>query len=665
MVPSSMAAAADAGDFTYAVADGKATITGYTGAGGDIIIPVSLGGYPVVAIGERALSRSASITSVIIPEGVLSIGSSGFASCTSLTSVTISDSVTSIGSSAFNYCSSLASVVIGANVTEIGDFAFWACPSLAFVDLSANVSSIGELVFTYCSSLTAINVDAGNANYASMDGVLYNKSLTAVLQCPGGRAGGFVIPGTVATIGYCSFYGCGLLTSVSIHANVTSIGGMAFADCDELVEVVVDPGNANYASMDGVLYDKALTSLIQFPGGKAGSYVIPEGVSSIGSAFRSCAKLNSLTMPGGITSIQSFAFQLCTSLTSIVIGHDVESIGAFSFWGCTSLSSVTAPDGLASIGAYAFAQNALASFTVGKNVTSIRQGAFYNCSKMTQIIVAQDNMNYASLDGVLYNKTLSALVEFPCGKAGPFIVPAGVVDIDVVAFSACALLTSVTISDNVTSIGTESFMGCSALTDVTIGRGVITIGDSTFSRCANLTSISFLGSLPPAHVGPGWLDKTSADLRGHAYAASGFPGPGSDFHGLVMGTVIPVAPDAPTNLTASVVNAKAVLAWAAPSSGPVANYNIYRSGGANDTYAWIASSSATNYTDAKVAAGQTYWYKVSGNNSAGEGAKSAAVSVNVPAMTNNDAAIILGLVILIVLLLLALIARWNSSKGRR
>jgi hypothetical protein len=654
----------DVGDFTYTVLDGKTTITGYTGAGGDVVLPSTLGGCPVVAIGDSAFIHRTSITSVTLSNGITSIGYNAFRSCNSLTSVTISDSVISIASSAFDSCPSLAWLALGANVTEIGDFAFWGCTALASLNLPASVSMVGDMAFTGCNSLTMINVDVGNVNFASLDGVLYNKSFTKIIQYPGGKAGAFTTPESVATVGYYSFGESISLTSVMVSSNVTSIEGMAFTTCPSLTEIVVDAGNANYASLNGVLYNKNLTSMIQFPGGRADSYAIPDGVTSIGMAFFS-SKLTSVTMPHGIASIQAFAFEMCASLTSITIGHDVASIGAFAFWGCPSLSSVTVPDGLSSIGAYAFAQSAITSFTIGKNVTSIGQGPFYQCSKMTQIIVAQDNAKYASLEGVLYNKTFATLIQYPCGKAGPFVVPEGVSTIEDDAFAACSLLTSVAVSDNVTSIGGESFMNCDSLNSVVVGRGVTSIGDSSFSGCANLTSISFLGPLSPTHVGSDWLAKTSADLRGHAYNASDFPKPGGNFHGLVMGTIIPAAPGAPINLTASMVGAKAVLAWIAPDSGPVTNYNVYRSGSVNDTFLLIATSSGTNYTDAGVASGQTYWYKVSASNGVGEGPKSAAASILVPSTSNNDALIIVALIAIMVLLLLALIAMWNSSKGQR
>jgi hypothetical protein len=85
-------------DYTYTITNGEATITGYTGAGGDVAIPDTLGGYPVIAIGNDAFRDHTSLTSITIPDSVISIGNNAFRGCTSLTSIAIPDSVTSIGS---------------------------------------------------------------------------------------------------------------------------------------------------------------------------------------------------------------------------------------------------------------------------------------------------------------------------------------------------------------------------------------------------------------------------------------------------------------------------------------------------------------------------------------------------------------------------------------
>ena len=82
--------------------------------------------------------------------------------------------------------------------------------------------------FDGCTGLTSIVVDASNPVYSSQDGVLYNKAKTMLIQYPGGKSGGFIIPGSVTSIGDYAFYGCTGLTSVTIPDSVTSIGDGAF-----------------------------------------------------------------------------------------------------------------------------------------------------------------------------------------------------------------------------------------------------------------------------------------------------------------------------------------------------------------------------------------------------------------------------------------------------
>ncbi len=336
MFLSSSAFAEQDGDYTYTESGGNATITAYTGAGGDISIPATLGGYPTVAIGDNAFFSKSTLTSVTIPGSVTSIGVNAFYNCSGLNSVTIPDSVTSIGGSAFAYCSSLTSITIPDSVT-----------------------SIGNQAFAFCYSLTSITVDAGNPNYSSLDGVLYNKTQTTLIQYPGGKSGDFSIPGSVTSIGSYAFAGCNTLTSVTIGNSVTSIGDNAFNYCFALTSITVDAGNPNYSSLDGVLYNKAQTTLIQCPGGKSGDFSIPGSVTSIvGWAFAACTGLTSVTIPNSVTTIGMHTFSGCTGLTSVSIPDSVTSIGNVAFFGCSNLT-----------GAY-FYGNAP---TMGSNV-------FLNCS---------------------------------------------------------------------------------------------------------------------------------------------------------------------------------------------------------------------------------------------------------------------------------------------
>jgi hypothetical protein len=238
--------------------NGTCTITGYTGPGGAVTIPNSIAGLSVVSIGNMAFYNKSSVTSVTIPDGVVSIGSGVF-EYSGLTSVTIGNGVTSIGYAAFANCYNLTSVLIPASVT-----------------------SIGNAAFIFCTSLTAITVDAANSFYSSASGVLFDKNQTTLIVFPGGRGGSFAIPASVTSIGYAAFHSCSSLTSIAIPASVTSIGDYAFLDCGSLTSVTI--GN---------------------------------GVTSIGAeAFWDCASLTSVTIPASVTSIGQAAFGACYSLTA-------------------------------------------------------------------------------------------------------------------------------------------------------------------------------------------------------------------------------------------------------------------------------------------------------------------------------------------------------------
>jgi len=114
---------------------------------------------------------------------------------------------------------------------------FEFCGSLTSIMIPSSVTNIGSAAFIGCTNLTNITVDPFNPNYASIDGVLFNKSLTSILECPGGRAGSYAILNGVTNIGNYAFYECGSLTSVYIPASVRSLGFDAFYNCALLSKI--------------------------------------------------------------------------------------------------------------------------------------------------------------------------------------------------------------------------------------------------------------------------------------------------------------------------------------------------------------------------------------------------------------------------------------------
>ena len=337
------------------------------------------------------------------------------------------------------------------------------------------VISIGDSAFAYCSNLT--NVTIGNG---------------------------------VTSIGYKAFYGCSSLTSITIPDTVTSIGGSAFAYCS-LTSITIPDGVTSINSY--AFYScSGLTSV-----------TIPDSVTSIGyDAFYHCWSLTSVTIPNGVTSINSYAFYSCSGLTSVTIPDSVISIGSFAFrdcrsltsviWnaekctkadnrspifdGCSKLSSVTIGENVKTIPSYAFyGCHSLTSITIPDSVTSIGDSAFAYCSGLTSIVVENNNQYFTSIDGNLYNKDKTKLIQYAIGKTDVlFIIPDSVTSIGYDAFYHCWSLTSVTIPDSVTSIGDSAFYDCSNLTSVTIPDGVTSIGNSAFYDCSSLKTVFYKGT---------------------------------------------------------------------------------------------------------------------------------------------------------------------------
>ena len=422
----------------------EATITGYTGSQTNLIIPYSIDGCIVTHISDRAFTGCSSLTNVTIPDSVTSIGMDAFR-WTSLTNVTIPDSVTSIGHSAFSGCSSLISITIPDSVTSINAFAFSDCSSLTSIIIPDSVTYISLGAFEDCSSLTSVN-----------------------------------IPDSVTSIEQQAFLGCSSLISITIPDSVTSIGIDTFMGCTSLTEIYVDKNSTNYSSIDGVLFDKNIKTIVFFPAGKQNkNYVIPNSVKSIGrSAFACCTNLTSITIPNSVTSIGNYAFYYCSSLTNVTIPDSITSIDYGAFEGCSSLTNIKIPDSVTNIGNSTFEGcSSLTSINIPNSVTSIGNSTFEGCSSLTSINILN---NVTSIGDRAFKN---------CTNLSTITIGNGVISIDYSAFEGCSSLTSINIPNSVTSIGDRTFKNCTNLKSITIGNGVISIDYSTFEGCSSLTSI--------------------------------------------------------------------------------------------------------------------------------------------------------------------------------
>ena len=372
----------------------------------------------------------------------------------------------------------------------------FAHSSVVSVIIPEQVETI-EGAFYNCYYLQSITVAENNKYYTSVDGVLFNKAVTELIHFPQGKTGSYTIPGSITAIDWRYFSGCSGLTSISIPAGVTRIEDHAFNNCTSLTSITVDQNNNYYASADGVLFNKNRQELIWFPHGKTGSYTMPDTVTRIRqNAFSDRSGLTSVTISNSVASIGDYTFSGCRNLASVTISNSVTSIGSYAFSGCTSLTSITIPF----------------------SVTSIGDNIFNNCTRLTSITVDENNTNYVSADGVLFNKAMTELVYFPQGKSGSYSIPDTVTIINDLAFSDRTGLTSVTIPASVLTIGTDVFFNCISLSSITVDENNIhfTSTDGVLFNKAKSVLIRF----PRGKTGQYTIPNTVLRIENNAFAGS-------------------------------------------------------------------------------------------------------------------------------------------------
>lgn len=315
----------------------------------------------------------------------------------------------------------IPSTINGLPVTSIGGFAFYLSDRMTGVIISNGVTDIGANAFSSCSKLTYVE-----------------------------------LPDSLTNIGFAAFSGCYSLTNITIPKSVIRIGQVTFSHCVRLNAITVDPLNPVYNSVDGVLFNKGKTKLIACPGGKAGNYTIPDGVTEIDdNAFRDATHLTSIKIPDSVTTIEWHSFNDCIALTNVTIGRNVNTIG----------------DG----------ETAWITFS--------------ECPNLEDITVDVHNPVFSSVDGVLFRNDKTILIKCPEGKTGGYRVPENATKIGAHSFSHSVYLTGITTGANVRTIEDFAFEYCSSLIKVGFGNNLKTIGNGAFASCTNLFSIAIPDSV--------------------------------------------------------------------------------------------------------------------------------------------------------------------------
>lgn len=336
----------------------------------------------VKTIQTRAFEDANSLKKVKLPNKLVKIRDSVFEGCKKLETVNIGKNVKYIGECAFAECPKLKAVVIPGNVQVIGYKAFensgvkkviiksgvktidyWAfqdCDKLKSISISDTVTTLCTNALVDCDKLTNIKVDSNNKKYASKDGCLFNKSETTLLVVPAGKKGVFNLPSSVSKVDSMAFYGCSQITSISAS------------------------GNSHFKTVDGILYNSSMKTLISCPSSKKGTISIPSTVTRIEESAFQQSKAEYINIPDSVTSIGYCAFEYCKNLKSIKIPGSVEKISNAAFWGCENLKKVTIEKGVKKISRNAFhGCEKLRKVIVPTSVSTISKSAFSDCGYVT------------------------------------------------------------------------------------------------------------------------------------------------------------------------------------------------------------------------------------------------------------------------------------------
>ena len=469
------------GDFTYSVTGTEAAITGYTGSGGNVVVPDTIDGYKITGIGSSAFANNTLITSVTLGKNIKEIRNNAFSSCTNLESVTMSYNSTveytaSIGASVFLDCTSLAKVSLSENVTSIGDCAFSGCSALESLILPESLTSMGYQMIegTAISSIT-IPKNVSACGSSSYNGPLANsKVLTTVIFEDGMTA----IPSYILASDYYTSY----VTNVQIPDTVTSIGNSAFYKCSNLEKITLPQKLKKIGQ-------------IAFSGcASINEVFLGKNITEIGSsAFASCTNLESVTMSYNSTveytaSIGDSVFIDCTSLAKVSLSENVASIGNCTFSGCSALESLILPESLTSMGSRMIEGTAISSITIPKNVSSCG-GGYYNSdngplanSKVLTTVIFEEGMTAIPsyiLESDDYNSYVTNVQ-----------IPDTVTSIGESAFYKCSRLEKITLPQKLTVIERDAFSGCTSIKGVSLGKNITEIGYGAFASCTNLESIT-------------------------------------------------------------------------------------------------------------------------------------------------------------------------------
>ncbi len=496
--------------YEYTVSDGAATLTKYNGVGTSVVIPRTIDGYTIVAIGGNAFSHNQRLEAVTIPDTVTVLKEFAFSGCTALETVNLTDSVTELDYHAFSECKSLSWIQLPAHIERLGGAVFTGCDSLKSIFIPKSLKTAETYTSFYCGPF----YDSG------LERVTFEEGTTAVvanLFRGAKKLKSVTLLESMTSIGDHAFDGCAALKEIQIPASVTELGAFAFQFCTSLNAIVLPDSISaikeyTFHGCDA-LEEIALPDSVREIGFHAFSYCenlrsvkLPARLKQLGgTVFTGCENLKSICIPkslesagtytsyqygafygsgletatfeAGTTSVVANLFRGADKLKSVTLLDTMTSIGANAFDGCAALQEIQIPDSVTSIGGYAFRDSGLRSFRLPSSVTELGVNLFERCEALTE---------------VTWDSPVDQIPEHmftDCTALKTFDIPETVTSVGFCAFYGCSALTKVTGGQNVERLGDYTFYQCSALKEIAISPVLTTIGLKAFQECTALTAM--------------------------------------------------------------------------------------------------------------------------------------------------------------------------------
>ena len=336
--------------------------------------------YPANTLGENAF-RNSFLDTIQLPNSVTKISRDVFSNLSSLKSVELPTSLISIGETAFIGCSSLSAISLPNSLQTIGKYAFANCIGLTEVSIPEQTAKIWGGAFSGCTNLATINVVTSNANFVSVDGVLFSKDNSILYAYPRGRSGSYTFPTNLQQIADSAFIeSANLSGSLNFPATLKIIGTNAFSNCSNI--------NGTISLPEGLLEigQNAFNNCSLL----AGDLRIPSTLNKFGvGAFSGCSSLSSLDFKAPIETIPEYAFYNCRAISNkITLPIGLKVIDKFAFSGCNSISGLDLPSSLNEIRDFAFYHlNTITQLSIPANVHTVSSSAFASAYSLTKLIL--------------------------------------------------------------------------------------------------------------------------------------------------------------------------------------------------------------------------------------------------------------------------------------